>query len=132
MARVLGKETFALLAVFAAGTTACSDPVACMGTGRPGIVVQVRDARTGRPAAYQARLIMQSSTRVDTFPDFTAAADSAAAMEILGLMDTPGQFTLIVEKEGYSPWTSHRVVRSTGGHCPSVLTEVVNVNLVPK
>jgi hypothetical protein len=97
------QSVMVLAIVFSA--VACSEPTVCTNPGKLGIVVNVRDALTGRPAAYQTRLITRSAARVDTFPDFTAAADSASASQLFSL-GIPGVYTVTVEKDGYSPWIS--------------------------
>jgi hypothetical protein len=127
--RTILRSTVVVALVFF--SISCSEPLVCTEPGRLGVVAHVRDALTGRPAAYQARLIMRSDTRVDTFPDFTPSADSALATELVSL-GIPGEYTVTVEKDGYSPWVRARVLLpSTGGACHSVSTVHLDVNLSP-
>ena len=111
-------------------TVSCSESFVCTEPGQAGVVARIHDAVTGRPAAYQARLILQSATRVDTFPDYTPAADSALAMELVSL-GIPGEYTVTVEKDGYSRWIRERVVLRSTDQCRSVSTVYLDVNLSP-
>jgi hypothetical protein len=111
-------------------TTACSDPLICTEPGVRSVVVNVRDALTGQPAAYQARLIMSSDTRVDTITDLVSAAESLVATEVWSHVG-PGVYTVTVEKDGYLPWTTEGVrVQATPNGC-SVSTVHLDANLSP-
>jgi hypothetical protein len=119
-----------IVAALVGPTISCSEPLVCTEPGRRSMVVTISDASTGRPAAYQARLILRSDARVDTVVDFVPAADSLRVDQIWSFAH-PGVYTVTVEKDGYAPWIKERVQLRATDRCGSVATVHLDVNLSP-
>lgn len=79
-------------------------PLTCTDEARPTLSVEVRDARTGAPAAQGARGIIREGTYSDSL--------RAATETLLFAQNTcerPGTYDVTVEKAGYLAWTERGV-----------------------
>lgn len=86
---------------------------------RPGIVLEIRDARTGAPAWYDAVIITSDGAYADTvrapllgFPP--SARDSV--VRLWTARDRPGTYDVRITHPGYQPWRREgiRVRRGDG------------------
>lgn len=96
-----------LLLASLAGLSACStDPIGviCTEEARPGIVVDVRDAGTGEPAAEGAVLTLSD-------PPFVQVVDQTTVqgLVLFGAVERPGTYDVMIEKAGFETWTREDV-----------------------
>jgi hypothetical protein len=117
--------------------TSCSEPMAfgCNLNGVPPISVDVRDAVTGMPAAYSAKLVLTLGTETKTIDPMFIAADSLTAERIIGrapdFYSRPGVYDVRVERPGYELWLLNDVVvAAQGDRCVTIEPVVLNVLLV--
>lgn len=117
--------------------TSCSEPMAfgCNLNGVPPISVDVRDAVTGMPAAYSAKLVLTLGTETETVDPLFTAADSLRAERIIGrapeFYSRPGVYDVRVERPGYEPWLQNNVVvAAQGDRCVTIETVVLTALLV--
>jgi hypothetical protein len=117
--------------------TSCSEPTAfgCNLNGVPPVSVDVRDAVTGMPAAYSAKLVLTLGTETKTIDPMFTAADSLSAERIIGrapeFYSRPGVYDVRVERPGYEPWLQNDVVvADQGDRCVTIEPVVLNVLLV--
>jgi hypothetical protein len=111
-----------LLVLAAAGLIVGCNPFtgACTLELRPGIVVEVRDAVTGAPAADGARLVARDGNYVETVDG--PPAPNLTFLQAAG--ERPGRYDLTVSKPGYHNWTRAGVrVRDGGCHVIPVQLE---------
>lgn len=87
------------------------------------IIVEVRDAATGLPAAQGAMGTIRSGTYVGTL----LPATSTEPLE-LHAPGGPGMYDVTVQKTGYRDWTRNDV-RVTGGRCGVEKSVVLRANL---
>jgi hypothetical protein len=116
----MGKEgslaSFKTIMMLAAiSVTGCrSEPTVCTAEPQFAVVVRVRDAATGEPAAFGATLVVRegqyadSATGVYTGPDQQGAAFIGAAVERSGTYD------VTVRKTGYQTWTRTQIAVGVG------------------
>jgi hypothetical protein len=94
------------LIVLAAGAlTGCELPFVggvCTADFRFGVVVEVRDAVTGAPAADGARLTVRDGEYVETTE---ARVPSPDALFLQGAGERAGTYDVTVQKSGYQDWT---------------------------
>jgi hypothetical protein len=85
---------------------ACSVvPLTCTDEARPTLSVEVRDARTGVPAAQGARGVIREGTYSDSL---RAVTETLLVAE--NTFERPGTYDVTVEKAGYLAWTERGVV----------------------
>lgn len=117
--------------------TSCSEPPApvCDFVGTPPISVDVRDAVTGLPAAYAAKLTLTLGTETKTVDPLIPASDSLSIERIDGLvgqfLGQHGVYDVRVERPGYEPWLRNDVVvAAPDGRCGTIKTVVLTALLV--
>lgn len=112
---------FAFIFATATLTGACNPFIgACTQELRPGLVVEVRDAGTGAPAADGARLIARDGDYVETVegPPVPGMTFLQAAGE------RAGKYTVTIQKAGYQDWTRSNIwVRDDGCHVSTARLE---------
>jgi hypothetical protein len=120
-----------LLGVVFAGGCGLLDPVVCPGVVSRAIEVEVRDARTGAPAAAGALGIAREGSFADTLRvvGWMTHPDPETAHLLGGAEERPGLYAVRVEKPGYLPW-ERSGVRAQRGPC-GVVTARLQANLEP-
>jgi hypothetical protein len=103
----------------------------CRGVISRAIEVEVRDARTGEPAAHGAVGIAQSGSYVDTLKvvGWMSTPSPESAVLLGGVEERPGVYSVQVEKAGYLPW-QRSGIRAEQGVC-GVITVQLQANLEP-
>jgi hypothetical protein len=112
--------------------SACDAPleVDCPAVVRPSLQLDIRDASTGRPAWFGARVAAFTAGQAVPFKDVTARADSLDQILLTTEFYAPGLFDVIVEKTGYDLWTALNVrVESSGPPCPVTRTVILTARL---
>jgi hypothetical protein len=89
--------------VILAGVTGCGLLVDCDTGIAPAVVVEVRDAVTGAPAAADARGIVRDGTYSDSLYLYEFRDD--VPLSLAGADERPGTYTVTLEKPGYETWT---------------------------
>jgi len=100
-----------LILMLAAGSINCNGD--CAGVGNPAFSITVLDDASGRAAATGATLY------VFRRPDLSLV-DSVASQDtlrILAAWDQEGRFDVLLEKDGYWPWTENNVLVETHESC---------------
>ena len=95
-----------------------------------GLVVEVRDARTGLPAAYDASGTITDGAYKETLSvegGMTTTPDKA--LLLVGAWERPGIYDVVVEKPGYRAWSMSQVAVITD-EC-HVLTVHLQADLEP-
>ena len=87
----------------------------CTADVEPGIVVTVIDAQTRAPIAQGATGAIVEGKYSDTMRPFGSDANGAL-LSLAGAYETPGVFTVRIEKTGYQTWEMQNV-RVTKGPC---------------
>jgi hypothetical protein len=104
---------------------ACSVmPLTCTDEARSTLSVEVRDARTGAPAAQGARGILREGAYSDSLHAATESLLIAHAT-----FERPGTYDVTVEKAGYLTWTE-RGVQVTADAC-HVRSRTITARLEP-
>lgn len=95
-----------------------TDPVVCPAVISRGIEVEVRDAKSGQPAAQGALGIAREGSYVDTLQivGWTSHPSAETALVLGGVEERPGLYSVRVEKVGYQPW-ERSGVRAEKGVC---------------
>lgn len=91
------------------------NPTTCTHEAVPGLVVEVRDAETGRYIAAGAVAVAQEEAYADTLVEY-AFSDGGALRSLAGAYERPGSYGLTVSRVGYRTWRRENV-RVTGGEC---------------
>lgn len=119
--------------------TSCSESTApaCFFYGIPPVSVDVRDAVTGLPAAYSAKLTLTLGAHSKTVDPFVPSSDSLSVTRIDGLvggfLGQHGVYDVRVERPGYEPWLQNAVVVAAPvGRCGTIQTVVLSALLVPE
>jgi hypothetical protein len=107
------------------------DPVICAAVISRAVEVEVRDARTGEPAADGALGIARSGNFAETLQviGWIAHPSPRAAVVLGGVEERPGVYSVSVEKPGYQRWERTGVVAERG-RC-GVITANLIANLEP-
>ena len=94
------------------------DGLFCTSESVPGIVVEVRDAATGAPAACGATawLISGSWSEVRVADWGCDLPDSLQSPYLQGAYERRGVYTVLIIKDGYAPW-SHSGIEVLGDRC---------------
>lgn len=124
----------ALVLTWAASLGACELPFdqECHTEVRYAIEAEVRDARTGEPAAQGATGWVRDGTFADTMQlagGFQIAPDSAVYTTVAAALGRPGTYDVLIQKTGYRDWTASNV-RARRGRC-TVETVRLRAALVP-
>jgi hypothetical protein len=92
------------------------DPVVCFAVISRAVEVEVRDARTGDPAADGATGTARSGNFVETLQvvGWISHPGSRTAVVLGGVEERPGVYTVRVEKPGYRSWERAGVVAERG------------------
>ena len=109
------------LGLYALPVTGC----ACSSEARAGLVLEVRDSRTGRPLASDAAVTATDGKFVQRL---YAPGDDPSALRVVGLWERAGTYRVRVERRGYKPWTKSDVVVSKG-FCDHVKTVTLDVRM---
>ena len=120
------------LALLGACGTVLPEVLSCPDVNSPAVEVQVRDARTGAPAAHSVLATAQDGRYTDTLRHSGwsgPASDSTTALVVNGAIERPGTYTVRISKPGYRPW-ERTEVRARKGGC-GVLTERLEALLEP-
>jgi hypothetical protein len=83
--------------------TECGLLVDCDTGIAPAIVVEVRNANTGEPAAAGALGTVRDGTYMDSLYQYSFAG--AVPLSLAGADERPGTYTVTIEKAGYETWT---------------------------
>jgi len=108
-----------------------AEPVACRGVISRAIEVEVRDARSGEPAAHGAIGIAREGGYVDSLRvvGWMSAPSPETAVLLGGVDERPGVYSVRVEKAGYLPW-QRSGVHAEQGVC-GVITAQLQAFLEP-
>lgn len=87
----------------------CDDPVVCAGTAQFAIVVHVRDASTGAPAALGATLVVRDGVYADSATGTYSGPVEPFATLLEAAQDRPGTYDVSVRKAAYQTWTRQGV-----------------------
>ena len=105
------------------GTGCAGDPT-CPAWAFPAVLVHLESATTGAPVIGALGEVQEGSYR-DSLLDYGDGSYAAAE-------NRSGTYTVHLESPGYSPWDTTGVfVEQVGGACPTVDTEILEVDLVP-
>ena len=88
-----------LLAIVAAGCSACTAPIACTADLRPGLVVQVRDEQTNAPIAASSIVVIRDGDYVESLA--VRVEGGALALSRQGAYERAGTYTVEVSHAGY-------------------------------
>ena len=105
LARHLARRALVpCLAAVTAGCEAISSPppVYCTSIAVQGIVVEIRDARTGAPLAADAHGVVRDGAYTDSLAVFSPSARTAA-------LERAGTYAVEVRHDGYLTWTADGV-----------------------
>ena len=121
----------ALVVMLVAPLAACdtTGPL-CARPGRYALTLHILDAQTGLPAAYRTRVTTRAGLRMETTIHDTPTPDSLYQVRVGVGMETPGVYSVRVEKEGYQPWTRDGIV-ARGDECGLIESVPVEVLLEP-
>jgi hypothetical protein len=121
----------AVLILPGCGVVDVVDPVFCAAVITRAVEVEVRDARTGDPAADGATATARSGDFVETLQvvGWISHPSPRSALVLGGVEERPGVYTVRVEKAGYRSWERTGVVAESG-RC-GVLTAKLLANLEP-
>lgn len=86
--------------------------ITCPLIGSDAIIVEIRDAATGAPAAAGATLIVRQGTYADTVQGGPAASATLSAAS-----ERAGTYDVLVRKPGYQDWTQENVTVRRAGAC---------------
>jgi hypothetical protein len=119
-------RTAAALAALPLALAACpvGPTLTCTDEARSTLVLEVRDARTGAPAAQGARGTLREGTYSDTL-----VATSPLHLNAMETWERPGRYDITVEKAGYRTFTRTGV--EVGKDACHVRTRTVEVGLEP-
>lgn len=83
-----------------------------------GLVVEVRDAITGEPAAYGAVGEIRDGEYVETLllEGGRSMIDPDTALRLVGALERAGEYAVVVRKEGYRDWSAQTVVEADECH----------------
>lgn len=117
--RGLTSTGLLVMVVLAIGIGCGRSPfVACPAWVRDAVVVEVRDAATGAPAAQGASGWVRDGGYVDSLRiGGWETGDPASAHQLSAAPERPGRYEVVVHKDGYREWrrSGVRVGRSTCG-----------------
>ncbi len=117
------KTPFAVLALAAClCASACdtAEPGICTQEARAGIVVEVRDARTGAAAATDAIGIITEGS----FAEKLETPGDPGALQLYGVYERAGTYTVMITKAGYRLWREQDVrVERDECHVQTVVLE---------
>src|SRR5262245_49460323 len=85
-----------------------------------GVVLEVRDAVTGKPAAYGAVGEIRDGSYTETLSIQSVSSDPTQALWMSGAMERPGVYDVTVGKPGYLDWTGTAVVEADPCHVHTV------------
>lgn len=88
---------------------------ACPDAERPGIELEIRDARTGAPAAAGATAVAHDDDKTYPFEADRPLGDSTAL--VLSAFTEPGVYDVVIQKAGYRDWTASNVRVRKDGEC---------------
>ena len=127
------RRSWAAILAAAGVLTGCRDPLGqpvCTASWDPGVVVEMRDARTGAPIADAARGSVRDGAYVDSLRPYGSLGPApgtlysrSAAHERVGI------YSVEVLRDGYLPWTAEGV-RVTRGVC-HVRTQTLRADMTP-
>ena len=122
------RSAFVLIALVSAGCRNTTD--VCPAVVRPGIVVEIRDARTGLPIAQGAQGFVREGTYVDSLRPYQGvSANPATLISLQAALGRPGKYDVEVQRAGYLRWTKAGVTVSSGQCGPR--TVILHADLVP-
>ena len=76
-----------------------------------GLIVEVRDAATGEPAAFNARGEIRDLGYLEVLRlDLSGGQVPETALRLIGAWERPGVYSVVVRKDGYRDWSSEAVV----------------------
>jgi hypothetical protein len=110
------------------------DPVVCPAVVTRAVEVEVRDARTGDPAADGATGTARSGNFMETLQvvGWIAHPSPSSALVLGGVEERPGVYTVRVEKAGYQPW-ERTGVEAERGRCGVITARLIaDLEAVPE
>lgn len=97
---------------------------------KPAIVVDVKDAETGRAVAQGAYGTVREGVYVDSLRPYSLlSADPATLISLQAALGRPGEYAVSVERNGYRPWTVAGIRVSASACGPRTVT--LHANLLP-
>jgi hypothetical protein len=87
--------------------------VPCTLSVEPGLVIEVRDAKTGQPAACGAQATIRDGAYVETVAD----SCTGEGLRLRGAFERSGTYDVQITKPGYKDWTRDAVVVRRGDDC---------------
>ena len=76
-----------------------------------GLIVEVRDAATGEPAAFNARGEIRDLGYFEVLQlELNGVQAPETALRLVGAWERPGVYSVVVRKDGYRDWSSEAVV----------------------
>jgi len=125
--RTLALATLLLAPVLGA----CGSKYCPLGV-RPGIVIEVRDASNGAPAAGGATArIFRGTTVIDSLTG-RFGTQGESELELVSHATGPGTYRIVIERPGYQTFSQDGVVvRGAGGDCGGNITTRVRAELQP-
>jgi hypothetical protein len=122
------------LAVLPGSLSGCDGPLpftSCVESVNSGIEVEVRNAATGAPEAFEASgYATDGQRRIALYPGQLSAAPEDRVL--LSGITPAGIYHVRIEKSGFASWDTTGVrVRRKGGACPDVVTARFEARLVP-
>lgn len=117
---------FALAALLS--TVACSDAVeVCAGVGQTGIILDVRDARNN--ASLNTTAIVTVTQLSSPFQSASGNMFTGSPQPLSLTDDRAGDYRVKVKAPGYMAWERVITVPMSGGKCPSIKPQQVQVLL---
>jgi hypothetical protein len=89
-----------------------------------GLVVEVRDAITGEPAAHDSVGVIQDGTYRETL-QIEASVDPLSALRLVGAWERTGVYSVVIRKEGYRDWSTTAVVEADTCHVHTVTLQAM-------
>jgi len=96
------RAALALLTLFPV-ISHCGQLMDCDTGIAPAVIVEVRDANTGEPAAAGALGTVRDGVYVDSLYPYESTGGEPVSLA--GADERPGTYTVTIEKTGYETWT---------------------------
>lgn len=117
-----------LVLLGACGSLLPVENVICTTSVEPGLEIQVRDARTGAPAAAGVVAIARDGAYTDTLrvAGWNGPPGDSTATTVAGASERPGTYDIRIQKPGYRAWERTGVrVRDDECHVVTVRLDVL-------
>jgi hypothetical protein len=102
------------------------DPFLCTENLVVGVVLEVRLAVTGEPAAYGATGVLRDRSYTEVLTVYVPGGDDPTqALRMTGAWERPRVYSVTVGKPGYLDWTGTAVVEADACHVHPVILQVM-------